>query len=299
MFKVQEILKTVPHVKFIGNAEQEISAVVKAQQVSEKDDYLSWCSDKNMAWIETVTRGTLIVSRNVPNEMLSCKACNYIIVDDPRLAFLRVIELFFAEEIEYTIHPSAVIHKSAKLGNKVRIGQHVVIDEHVEIGEYSVIGANTVILKNTKIGNHVTIGCNNTIGGVGFGYQKDEKGEQQLVRHLGNVVIEDKVDIGNNTTIDRAVLGSTMIRRNCKIDNLVHIAHGVDLGENSLVIANAMVAGSITVGKNVRIAPSASVLNKVVIGNDATIGMGAVVLKNVGDGEVIVGNPGKVLRKEN
>jgi UDP-3-O-[3-hydroxymyristoyl] glucosamine N-acyltransferase len=106
-------------------------------------------------------------------------------------------------------------------------------------------------------------------------------------------VIEDGVEIGNNTTIDRAVLGSTFIRKNSKIDNLVHIAHGVEIGENSLIIANAMVAGSTSIGRNVWVAPSASIINKISVGDNSIIGMGAVVVRSVSEGQTIVGNPGK------
>jgi UDP-3-O-[3-hydroxymyristoyl] glucosamine N-acyltransferase len=108
--------------------------------------------------------------------------------------------------------------------------------------------------------------------------------------------MEEYVEIGNNTCVDRAVMGSTFLRKNVKVDNLVHIAHGCDIGENSLVIANAMVAGSVQMGKNCWIAPSSSILNKVKIAHDATIGMGAVILKDVQKGEVVVGNPGKVIK---
>ena len=116
-----------------------------------------------------------------------------------------------------------------------------------------------------------------------------------IIPHVGNVVIENGVEIGNNTCVDRGVLGSTILKENCKIDNLVHIAHGVVVGRNALVIALALVAGSVEIGENAWIAPSSSILQKVKIGKNATIGMGAVVLKNVGEEEVWVGNPAKKL----
>ena len=118
-----------------------------------------------------------------------------------------------------------------------------------------------------------------------------------MIPHIGNVVLGNNVEIGNNSCIDRAVLGSTILHDNVKVDNLVHIAHGVVIGKNSLIIANAMVAGSATIGEHVWVAPSASILNKKSIANNAVIGMGAVVLKNVNEGETIIGNPGKPLNK--
>jgi UDP-3-O-[3-hydroxymyristoyl] glucosamine N-acyltransferase len=143
----------------------------------------------------------------------------------------------------------------------------------------------------------VKVGCNCTIGGTGFGYEKDENGEFQLIPHLGNVVLEDYVEIGNNTCIDRAVLGSTILEENVKVDNLVHIAHGVKVMRNSVVIANAMVAGSVVIGENSWISPSVSILNQKKVGNNALVGLGAVVIKDVEDNDIIVGNPGKSIKK--
>lgn len=110
-------------------------------------------------------------------------------------------------------------------------------------------------------------------------------------------MINDNVEIGNNTCVDKAVLGSTVLRENVKIDNLVHIAHGCDIGKNSLVIANSMIAGSVIIGENAWVAPSASILNKIKIGKNVVLGMGAVVIRNVEDNAVIIGNPGKTLNK--
>jgi UDP-3-O-[3-hydroxymyristoyl] glucosamine N-acyltransferase len=297
MVSIKEIIKAFPHVKYLGNPDHEIREIVQLADIESKDNLLSWCSIKNIDQIKNIQKGTIICAVSVPEEFLK-KTCNYLLVENPRQFFMQVIGAFFSDKnITYQIEKSASVHASANISQNVKIGHNVVIEEGVSVGEFSIIGHNTVILKHTKIGSNVKIGSNNTIGGVGFGYEKNETGSYDLVPHIGNVVIEDYVEIGNNTTIDRAVLGSTMLRKNAKIDNLVHIAHGVEIGENSLVIANAMVAGSVKVGKNVWIAPSASILNQKKVMDNAVIGMGAVVLKDVNQGEVIIGNPGKVLNK--
>jgi len=114
--------------------------------------------------------------------------------------------------------------------------------------------------------------------------------------HIGNVLIYDKVEIGNNTCIDRAVLGSTIIHENVKIDNLVHIAHGVVIQENSLIIAHAMIGGSAEIGKNVWIAPGALIINKGKVEDDSVVGMGAVVIKKVDKRAIVAGNPAKFLK---
>lgn len=297
MVTINEILEKIPFVKFIGNKDQEIETLVQTDRVDEDKKNLCWCSDKNIDSLKSLTKGTVICGQNIPSGYIK-NNCNYIIVENPRSAFKQIIELFFMEkETDYKIEVSAFIDPSAAISENVKIGYNVVIGKNVVIESFSMIGSNTVILNNTKIGKRVKIGCNNTIGGVGFGYEKNDKNEYELIPHIGNVVIEDDVEIGNNVTVDRAVIGSTYLRKNAKIDNLVHIAHGVEIGENSLIIANAMIAGSAKIGKNVWVAPSASVLNKKTVKDNAVIGMGAVVLKDVNENEVIVGNPGKCIKK--
>jgi UDP-3-O-[3-hydroxymyristoyl] glucosamine N-acyltransferase len=205
-------------------------------------------------------------------------------------------EFFVSKPAADYISPKASIHPSVKIGKHVSIGDFTVIEQGCVIGDHSVIGHNNILHEKTIIGNHVKIGSNNTIGGVGFGYEKDEQGNYEVLPHIGNVVIKDKVEIGNNTCIDRAVLGSTLIGENVKIDNLVHVAHGVTIGENTLVIAHAMLGGSCVIGKNCWIAPHASIINKGIVEDGALVGMGAVVLKPVKAGTVVAGNPAKYLK---
>ena len=116
--------------------------------------------------------------------------------------------------------------------------------------------------------------------------------------HIGNVHLKENVEVGNNVCIDRAVMGSTLLSENVKVDNLVHIAHGVKIGKNSLIIANSMIAGSVEIGENVWVSPSSSIRQKLIIENDALIGMGAVVVKNVEPSSVVAGNPAKPFPKK-
>jgi UDP-3-O-[3-hydroxymyristoyl] glucosamine N-acyltransferase len=295
--KVKDIVNALGPARLIGRGEQAVVKVVQLDPSNAGEGNLSWCSDKNRELLGRISSGIIICSTNIRKEEMN-EGCTYIAVENPRLAFLKVVSEFFShDETEYRIEDTARIHPSAKISGNVRIGHNVVIEENVVIGEYSVINSNTVIHRDTKIGSRVKIGANNTIGGVGFGYEKDEQGNYIFIPHIGNVVIEDSVEIGNNTCIDRAVLGSTILRKNVKVDNLVHIAHGVEVGENSLIIANAMVAGSVKIGKDAWIAPSASILNKKLVGDDALVGMGAVVLKDVPAGDIVAGSPARSIRK--
>ncbi len=152
---------------------------------------------------------------------------------------------------------------------------------------------NSIIHK----GKNVHIGEYCSIGNDGFQYLEDN-GVLIKFPHYGDVIIEDDVEIGNNVCIDRGALSHTIIRKGVKIDNLVHIAHNCDIGENTMVVANAMIAGSVKIGKNCWISPSSSIKNQIKIGDNSLIGMGAVVLKDVEPHSVMVGNPAKLLRKQ-
>jgi UDP-3-O-[3-hydroxymyristoyl] glucosamine N-acyltransferase len=294
MVSVKDIVENIDCEEFVGNINAPINYPKPLATDNADDGALMWVNDKNIHLLDQVNYGTIICSAEFK---LYRSGVNYIIVQNPRLAFKNILEKFFLPKSKTGIASTASIDASAKIGARVFIGNNVVIEENCTIGDDTSIGHNTVILAGTEIGNKVKIGNNNTIGGTGFGYEKEPDGAYSLIPHLGNVVIHDNVEVGNNTCIDRGVLGATTIRENAKIDNLVHIAHGVVIGKNSLIIANAMIGGSTSVGDNVWFAPSASVLNKMNIGDNAIVGMGAVVLKDVKDGETIVGNPGKPLSK--
>jgi UDP-3-O-[3-hydroxymyristoyl] glucosamine N-acyltransferase len=295
MISITDILSLLKDTTFRGN---ENSKILKLVQIDELKDIneLAWCSESNNEKLLSIKKGTVICSKQT-SESYFKTGINYILVEDPRMAFKSVIEHFFIEEkITYSISSSSKISKSATISKNVFIGENCIIEEDVVIGKDCFIKHNNIIHKGTIIGNNVKIGSNNTIGGVGFGYVKEKNNSYSFIHHIGNVEISDNVEIGNNNCIDRAVLGSTLISKNVKIDNLVHIAHGVTVGENTLIIANAMIGGSVKIGKNCWIAPSASIINKKVIGDNVTVGLGAVVLKDVPSDDVVVGNPAKSIR---
>lgn len=289
------LLSALPVNQVIGSKDRIINRVVRATDQDIASTDLLWVSDKNIDLLQGISTGTIICSQAITASVIQ-KSCTYLVVENPRFYFMHAVREFFTEQPEPFISPRSVIDASVKIGKDVTIHAGVVIEKNCSIGDNTIIDCNTVIKPNTVIGKNVKIGANNTIGGSGFGYEKNEKNEYEFIPHIGNVVIEDFVEIGNNTAIDRAVLGSTIIRRNAKVDNLVHIAHGCDIGENSMVIANAMIGGSTTIGRDVWVAPSVSVLNKLNVEDAAVLGMGAVVLKNVLAGQTVVGNPAKDLQ---
>jgi UDP-3-O-[3-hydroxymyristoyl] glucosamine N-acyltransferase len=288
-------------IKFIEEKEEVNLFNIKSKVIDRvindinksSEDAIMWLNEKNFNLVKKIESGTIICGRNSDINDVS-NNISLIIVDNPRLTFSSVLREFFYSKIIHKIQielPEDVI-----IGKNINISKGTIIEEDVEIGENTYIGYNNVILKGTKIGKNVIIGNNNTIGGDGFGYEKNSNGDYDHIPHIGNVIIEDNVEIGNNNCIDRAVIGSTMLRKNSKIDNLVHIAHGVEIGENSLIIANSMIAGSTTVGQNTWIGPSTSIINKCKIGSNSMTGIGTVVVKSIENNELHIGVPSKKLR---
>lgn len=279
---------------------QRITQILSIDDAGFDSESLGWCSDKNKENLVHLSKGNVIVSQSVYQELKDQTDLNLIPVEKPRSAFLRILQEFFAEKITFGfVDPTAIIHSSVKYNSKaVNIGPNVVIEKDCIIGERVHIGANSVLKSGCHIGNDCSIGSNNTIGGVGFGYELNDENEYELMPHIGNVVLKDKVEIGNNVCIDRAVLGATILEENVKVDNLVHIAHGVKIGKNSLIIANAMIAGSVEIGENVWVSPSASIRQKLTIEDNALVGLGSVVVKNVLADSIVAGNPAKPFEKK-
>ena len=278
-------------------------SVLNAKAITDKEfdkHSIGWCSDKNSQVLESLNEGIVLVSNETYKETKSVsKNLILIPVKDPRLSFSKVLQKFFVAEPTFgDIATSAHIDPSVSINkNFVSIGANVVIEKGCLIGNNVIIGANTVIKSDTIISDNCSIGCNCTIGGVGFGYALNEDDEYELLPHIGIVHLKQNVEIGNNVCIDRAVMGSTLLNENVKVDNLVHIAHGVQIGKNSLIIANAMIAGSVEIGENVWVAPSSSIRQKLQVGNNALLGMGAVVVKNVLENSIVAGNPAKEFKK--
>jgi UDP-3-O-[3-hydroxymyristoyl] glucosamine N-acyltransferase len=300
-FKISEILPHFSDCRFIGDATAFITGAIPlpGQDNGNHSSSICWISDKNIDSFtvpSSFSLGLFILSEKGYERFKECE-CNFLVSVSPRATFTKLLSLKFAMKRKPMIEPTCVVSAGSLTGKNCYLGHHVVIEPNVIIGDDVEIMHNTVIMEGTRIGNGVKIGSNCTIGNYGFGYELNDEGQYTVLHHLGNVILEDAVEVGNNTAIDRAVLGSTLIKKNAKIDNLVHIAHGVEIGENSLIIANSMIAGSVTIGKNVWVAPSSSVLNKKRVQDNAVIGMGAVVIRDVTDGDIVAGNPARSIKK--
>jgi UDP-3-O-[3-hydroxymyristoyl] glucosamine N-acyltransferase len=216
----------------------------------------------------------------------------FVVVANPKLVFAGIVNALFVERPAWGIHSTATVDPAANVHDDVYIGPFAYVGK-ADIGSGTFIYGHVHIYDGVRIGKNVVIHAGTIIGADGFGYLRAEDGSVTSFPHVGGVEIEDDVEIGANTCIDRGSLGNTTLRRGAKIDNLVHIAHNVVVGRNAFVIANAMVGGSTVLGDGSWISPSATLRDGIRIGRDATVGLGAVVTKDVPDAEVWAGTPAR------
>jgi UDP-3-O-[3-hydroxymyristoyl] glucosamine N-acyltransferase len=183
------------------------------------------------------------------------------------------------------------IGKNVTIGNNVKIYPNTFVGDNVSIGDNCVFFAGVRIYSETEIGNNCTIHSGTIIGSDGFGFAPNEDGTYSKVPQIGNVIIEDHVEIGACTTIDRATLGSTIIRKGVKLDNHIQVAHNVEIGENTVIAAQTGIAGTTKIGKNGLIGGQVGFAGHLVIGDNVKIQAQSGIGKNLADGEVVQGSP--------
>ena len=229
---------------------------------------------------------------------------------DPYVAFTRALILFHPQaSFVAAIHPSAVIDATAKISDSALIGAHAVIGRHTEIGdrvqvhpnvsiadnvtvgEDSIINSGVAIRENSVIGRRVIIHNNAVIGSDGFGFAKDEERHWLKIPQTGQVVIEDDVEIGAGTTIDRSSTGETRIKRGAKLDNLIQIGHSCVVGEDALLCAQVGMAGSSRVGDRVILTGQVGIGGHITVGDDAILYPQSGVPNDVAPGAILVGTP--------
>ena len=293
-----------------GDAEAVIVGV-NALEIARSGELTFAESDKYAPQVRQGRASAAIVSPTFPE----VADRTLLRVANPRLAFIKVMYLFAPNTTGSTgIHRDAVVAPDAELGegvtirecavihSRAQIGRGTVIEsgahigERVAIGEECFVGPNVVIMRGCQIGHRVIIHGGTVIGADGFGYVWTE-GRYLKIPQLGNVIIEDDVDLGANVCVDRATLGSTIVKRGTTIDNLVQIAHNDVIGEHVTMSGQVGLAGSVRVGNRVMFGGQAGVADHLTIGDDARIGAGSGVIKDVPPGQTVWWFPARPIKE--
>jgi len=290
-----------------GNPEVEVENISKIEE--GKPGTLSFLANpKYEKYIYETQASIVLVNKDFkPEKPVSA---TLIRVENAYESFASLLELYQQAKPQKTgIHKLASVHEDtvlgenvyigdftvvdsrAKVGNNVKIYPQVYIGEGVEIGDGTLIYAGVKVYEGCKIGKNCIIHSGAVIGADGFGFAPQEDKSYKKIPQIGIVVIEDDVEIGANTCIDRATMGTTLLHKGVKLDNLIQIAHNVEVGENTAMAAQTGIAGSAKIGKNNVFAGQVAVVGHLTIGNDVKIGGQAGVIGNVADGELLQGSP--------
>lgn len=293
--------------EIVGDPNIEVSRLSKIEEGVEGS--LTFLSNpKYINYIYTTKASVTIVNDTfVPESPIST---TLIKVADAYKAFSKLLEFYNQVKLNKSgVENPSFISESAKYGENLYlgsfsyIGDNVVLGDNVKIYPGSFIGDNVIIGNNviifagakiyseTVIGNNCTIHSGTIIGADGFGYAPNEDGTYNKIPQIGNVIIEDNVDIGANSTIDRATLGSTIIRAGVKLDNQIQIAHNVEIGRNTVIAAQSGIAGSTKVGENCMIGGQVGIVGHLTIGNNVRIQAQSGVGRNIKDNEILQGSP--------
>ncbi len=305
-FKVQQIADILEG-EIVGNPNEEVSKLSKIEE-GEKGSLSFLSNPKYEVHIYDTKASVVIVNKDFkPEKEVSA---TLIKVPDAYEAFSKLLSFYnevknnkIGREEPHFISNSAEIGEGEYIGAFVYIGENVKIGKNVKIypnsyiGENVVIGDNTTIFAGVKIYSETQIGKNckihsgTVIGSDGFGFAPNENGEFNAVPQIGNVIIEDNVDIGANSAIDRATLGSTIIRKGVKLDNHIQIAHNVEVGKNTVIASQSGIAGSTKVGENCMIGGQVGIVGHLKLGNNLQIQAQSGITKSLKDGAVVQGTP--------
>ena len=290
-----------------GNPMAAVSTVAKIEEGHE--GAISFLANpKYTHFIYTTQSSIVLVKRDFVAE--HPVQATLIRVDDPYTTVAQLLEMvskmmepkhegieqpsFISEGVEVTedsyVGAFAYIGKNVKLGKGVKIFPQVYIGDNAQIGNYTILYPGVKVYHNCVVGSNCILHAGVVIGADGFGFAPTD-GHYNKIPQIGNVIVEDDVEIGANTTIDRATMGSTVIRRGVKLDNLIQIAHNCEIGANTVMAAQGGVAGSAKVGENCMVGGQVGIAGHIAVGNNVQIGAQSGIPRSVPDGQMLMGYP--------
>ena len=290
-----------------GNPDAEVYKLAKIEEGTEGS--LTFLANTKYSNYLYSTNATIVIV-NKSYELEKEVKATLIKVDDAYSSFSKLLEYYNQIKLMKSgiEQPSVIsdgvtygddlylgsfcyIGKNVRIGNNVKIYPNSFIGDNVTIGDNCVFFAGVRVYSESEIGNHVTIHSGSIIGSDGFGFAPQEDGSFTKIPQIGNVVIEDYVEIGSCSTVDRATLGTTYIRRGAKLDNQIQVAHNVEIGENTVIAAQTGIAGSTKIGKNCLIGGQVGIAGHITIGDRVKIQAQSGIGKSLKDGEVVQGSP--------
>jgi UDP-3-O-[3-hydroxymyristoyl] glucosamine N-acyltransferase len=295
--------------EIIGDPDAVILRVAKIEDAAGGD--LTFLANPKYEKFVSATKASAILVSTSFDTNRRGGHLTFIKVPDPYIAFLQILKRItpMPDPFPKGIHPTAIVPESATLGKDVSLGAHVVlgrnaaigansriapgcvIGDDATIGENSVLYANVSVYHGCRVGNNVILHSGVVLGSDGFGFAPKPDGTYEKIPQLGIVVVEDDVEIGANSAIDRATVGQTLIKRGVKIDNMVHIAHNVVIGENTVIAAQTGISGSTKVGNNVIIAGQVGIVGHIEIADRTVLMAKTGVSKNTEPGKTYWGTP--------
>ncbi len=307
-FSAKEIAALVGG-KVEGNPDATVSKLAKIEEGVVGS--LSFLSNPAYApFIYTTKASIVIVNDDFSPEQTLNSTLTLIRVADSRAAFSKILGAYNQYRLNKTgidqqsfVSPSAKIGKNVYIGAFAYIGENVVVGDNTKIyphcflGDNSKVGSECIFYSGVKIyhdciiGNDCILQGGAIIGGDGFGFQPNSENNYQKIPHIGNVILEDHVEIGANTTIDRATLGSTIIRRGVKLDNLIQVGHNCEIGENTVIASQTGISGSTKIGRDCMIGGQVGMVGHLTIGDRAKIAAQSGVGNNVANDEIVQGSP--------
>lgn len=301
-------LSTLTSATLVGNPDHAVSGI-EALESASSEDVSFLANPRYRQAMRDSKAGVICVDQTVPTN----DGKNYLVSSDPSRTFQVIAQHIMAEAHHYTgftgIHPTAVVHPTAIIGDHVEIGPYVVVDQGakignntrispfvsigpgVEIGTDCILHAHAAIRERCILGNRVILQPGAVIGSCGFGYVTDAKGKHIKLEQLGIVILEDDVEIGANTTIDRARFKITRISTGTKIDNLVQIGHNVTLGQDNIIVSQTGIAGSSKTGRHVIIGGQAGIVGHLEITDNVMIATRGGVSKSITEPGKYAGGP--------
>lgn len=295
--------------KLEGNPDARVTKLAKIEE-ADADSFCFLGNPKYFHYAQTAVAGILLCDETLEYNAANITAA--LRVKDPRKAFQKLMELYATmngNQKTSGIEPNSHIGKNSVhgenfhlgsfsyVGDNVKIGKNVTIypncfvGDNAEVGDGSILYANVSVYHDCKIGARAILHSGCVIGSDGFGFAPQEDGTYKKIAQTGNVILGNDVEIGANTCIDRAVMGSTKIGNGVKLDNLIQVAHNVEIGDNTVIAAQAGISGSTKFGKNVMIGGQAGITGHLLIGDKVKIQAQAAVIRDVEDGKGVSGAP--------